>query len=138
QLMGEADARTDGDGRFAIEGLAPGSYTVVAQHPDYAEATAVVDVKDGPASAELPVGPGGLGGGGVLSPAQAPVAGAAVSLSSGGGGGFGRGGFAGLAGGDSTVTDDSGRLRFRHVTPGRYTVAASLRGAGTTPGGRGP
>ena len=133
QLMGESDARTDGDGRFAIEGLAPGSYTVVAQHPDYAEATALVDVKDGPASAELRMVPGGLVGGVVLSTANAPVAGAAVSLSSGGGGGFGRGGFASLAGGDSTVTDDSGRFRFRHVTAGRYTVSASMRGHGTTP-----
>ena len=133
QLMGESDARTDGDGGFAIEGLSPGSYTVVAQHPDYADATAVVDVKDGPAAAELRMVPGGSVGGVVLSTANTPVAGAAVSLSSGGGGGFGRGGFAGFAGGDSTVTDDSGRFRFRHVTAGRYTVTASLRGHGTTP-----
>jgi 5-hydroxyisourate hydrolase-like protein (transthyretin family) len=133
QLMGDSDARTDGDGRFAIEGLAPGSYTVVAQHPDYAEATAVVDVKDGPAAAELRMVPGGSVGGVVVSTGNAPAAGAAVSLSSGAGGGFGRGGLAGLAGGDSTVTDESGRFRFRHVTAGRYTVSASLRGHGTTP-----
>jgi large repetitive protein len=134
QLMGESDARTDGEGRFAIEGLAPGSYTVVAQHPDYADATAVVDVKDGPAAAELRMVPGGTVGGVVLSSANTPLAGAAVSLASGGrGGGFGRGGFGGFAGGDTTVTDESGRFRFRHVTAGRYTVTASLRGHGTTP-----
>jgi len=133
QLMGDSDARTDGDGRFTIEGLAPGSYTVVAQHPDFADATAVVDVKEGPAAAELRMLPGGTVGGVVLSTTSTPLAGAAVSLSSGAGGGFGRGGFGGFAGGDSTVTDESGRFRFRHVTAGRYTVAASLRGQRTTP-----
>jgi protocatechuate 3,4-dioxygenase beta subunit len=133
QLMGEADARTDGDGRFAIEGLAPGSYTVVAQHPDYADATAVVDVKEGPAAAELRMLPGGTVGGVVLSTGSTPLAGAAVSLSSGAAGGFPRGGFGGFAGGDTTITDDAGRFRFRHVTAGRYTVAASLQGQGTTP-----
>ena len=134
QLMGESDARTDSEGRFAIEGLAVGSYTVVAQHPDYADATAVVDVKEGPASAELRMMPGGTVGGVVLSPTSTPLAGAAVSLSAGGGGGRGRGGgFGGFAGGDTTVTDDAGRFRFRHVTAGRYSVAASLRGHGTTP-----
>ena len=106
---------------------------MVAQHPDYADATAVVDVKDGPAAAELRMLPGGTVGGVVLSTASTPLAGAAVSLSSGAGGGFGRGGFGGFVGGDTTVTDDSGRFRFRHVTAGRYTVAASLRGQGTTP-----
>jgi protocatechuate 3,4-dioxygenase beta subunit len=134
QLMGESDARTDGEGRFAIEGLAVGSYTVVAQHPDYADATAVVDVKEGPASAELRMLPGGTVGGVVLSLTSTPLAGAAVSLSAGAGGGRGRGGgFGGFAGGDTTVTDDAGRFRFRHVTAGRYTVSASLRGHGTTP-----
>ena len=133
QLMGESDARTDGEGRFAIEGLAPGSYTVVAQHPDYADATAVVDVKEGPAATELRMLPGGTVGGVVLSTGSTPLAGAAVSLSSGAAGGFPRGGFGGFTGGDTTVTDDGGRFRFRHVTAGRYTVTASLRGQGTTP-----
>lgn len=52
-LMGASDARTDGDGRFAIEGLAAGSYGVIAQHPDYASATTAVEVKDAPAPVEL-------------------------------------------------------------------------------------
>lgn len=32
---GELGATTDADGRFLIEGLAPGQYVVVAEHPDY-------------------------------------------------------------------------------------------------------
>src|SRR5258706_16225156 len=107
--MGDSDARTDGEGRFAIEGLAPGSYTVVAQHPDYADATAVVDVKEGAASAELRMLPGGTVGGVVLSPTSTPLAGAAVSLSAGAGGGRGRvGGFLGFAGGGTAVPHAAG------------------------------
>lgn len=133
-LMGETDARTDAEGRFAIEGLAAGSYTVVAQHPDYANATALVAVKDGPASAELRMLPGGTLGGTVLSETNAPLVGATVSLSSGSGGGFGRaGGFGGFDDGQTTMTDDAGRFRFQHVTAGRYSVMASLRGHRTAP-----
>src|SRR5258706_2850939 len=132
--MGESDARTDSEGRFAIEAVAVAWYAVVAKHRDYAAAGAVVDVREGPASAELRMLPGGTVGGVVLSPTNTPLAGAAVSLSAGAGGGRGRGGgFGGFAGGDTTVTDDAGRFRFRHVTAGRYSVAASLRGHGTTP-----
>ena len=134
-LMGESDARTDADGLFAIEGLGAGSYTVVAQHPDFADATALVEVKEGPATTELRLMPGAAVAGTVLSETRAPLPGATVVL--GAGAGFGRGGF--LGGGlgspaaNSTITDDSGRFRFAHVTAGRYSVSASLRGHQTAP-----
>jgi hypothetical protein len=126
-LSGDADSRSDADGRFVIGGLAPGSYTVMARHPDYADSSALVEVKDGPAAVDLRLTAGGRVGGIVLSETNAPLAGAAVTLASGaaGGGGFGRGGF---GGGQSTVTDEGGRFRFTHLAAGRYTVEASLRG----------
>jgi protocatechuate 3,4-dioxygenase beta subunit len=126
-LTGDGDSRSDADGRFVIDGLAPGTYTVMARHPDYADGSALVEVKEGPAAVDLRLTPGGGIGGVVLSEANAPLPGAAVTLSSGApaAGGFGRGGF---AGGQSTVTDDGGRFRFSHLAAGRYTVQASLRG----------
>ena len=132
-LLGESDARTDADGLFTIEGLGPGSYTVVAQHPDFADATALVEVKEGPATTELRLMPGGVVAGTVLSETRAPLPGAVVVL--GTGGGFGRGGFGGFGGpgGNSTTTDDAGRFRFSHITAGRYSVSASLRGHQTAP-----
>jgi large repetitive protein len=128
-LAGDADARTDGDGRFAVEGLGAGSYTVMARHPDYADGSALVDVKDAPVAADLRLTPGGSVGGTVLSEANAPLPGATVTL--GAGGGFGRGGA--FAGAQTTMTDDGGRFRFTHVTAGRYAVAASVRARQTLP-----
>ena len=130
-LMGESDARTDADGGFVIDGAGPGSYTVVAQHPDYAQGTALVEVKEGAARADLRLVPGGVLGGVVLSETSTPLPGAAVSLGSGGG--FGRGGGMAGPGGQSTMTDDAGHFRFTHVTAGRYTLAASLRGHQAAP-----
>lgn len=127
-LMGASDARTNADGQFSIDGVSAGSYTVVAQHPDYAQATTVVEVKDGAASAELRMVPGGTVGGVVLSETSAPLAGASVSLSAGAGGGRGGFGGGGFGGGQSATTDEAGRFRFLHVTAGRYSVSASLRG----------
>ncbi|HYT26219.1 MAG TPA: carboxypeptidase regulatory-like domain-containing protein, partial [Actinomycetota bacterium] len=128
-LAADGDARTNSDGRFAVAGLAAGSYTVMARHPDYADNSALVDVKDAPVTADLRLAPGGSVGGTVLSETNAPLPGATVTL--GAGGGLGRG--AAFAGGQTTISDDSGRFRFTHVTAGRYAVAASLRSRQTTP-----
>lgn len=129
-LAGDADARTDGDGHFAVEGLGPGSYTVMARHPDYADGSALVEVKDAPVAADLRLTPGGSVGGTVLSEANAPLPGATVTLGAGGGG-FGRGGA--FAGAQTTMSDDGGRFRFTHVTAGRYAVSASVRSRQTLP-----
>ena len=129
-LAGDADARTDSDGRYTVGGLAAGSYTVMARHPDYADGSTLVDVKDAPVSADLRLTPGGSVGGTVLSEANAPLPGATVTLGAGGGG-FGRGGAFG--GGQTTMSDDAGHFEFTHVTAGRYAVAASIRSRQTTP-----
>ncbi|HUG53315.1 MAG TPA: carboxypeptidase regulatory-like domain-containing protein [Vicinamibacteria bacterium] len=132
QLLGGATAaRTDAEGRFAFEGLATGPYTVVAQHPDYAGATASVTVAEGPAAAEVRMFTGGTVAGTVLSQTNTPLSGAAVTLSAGGAA-FGRGTFAG-PGGQTATTDEAGRFRFRHVSAGRYALSASVRGHRTAP-----
>jgi Carboxypeptidase regulatory-like domain len=117
-------ASTDADGRYEIGGLAPGTWALTASQPDWSEATTTVELKDAPATADIRLGKGGSVGGVVLA-AGRPVAGAQVSLSAAGDTGF-RG--MGMGGGDQgTLSDDGGRFRFERLTPGRYSVVATLR-----------
>src|SRR5205814_5103016 len=128
-LGGEPDARTDADGAFSIDGVGTGSYTVMAQHPDYAQGTALVEVKDGPAATELRLAPGSVVSGAVVSETSAPLPGATVTLSAGG---LGRGPMAAF-GGDTTVSDETGAFRFTHVAAGRYALSASAGRHQTAP-----
>ncbi len=82
QPPGEARARTDGDGRFAIYGLAPGaSYEVVAEREGYAPGRAEIYAL-GPASPalRLVLGRGLRASGRVIGDDERPVAGAVVRL----------------------------------------------------------
>jgi protocatechuate 3,4-dioxygenase beta subunit len=124
----EDSASTDADGHYEISGLAPGTWTLTASHPDWSEATTTVELKDAPATADIRLGRGGSVAGVVLA-AGRPVAGAQVSLSS-----AGDTGFRGMGGGDQgTLTDGSGRFRFERLTPGRYSVVAALRDQSSSP-----
>ncbi len=127
---GDADHTTDADGRFEVEGLAPGKAEVRVSHSDYSDATRTVDVKEGGATAEIQLTRGGTVGGAVVSDSRRPVAGADVSLVAAGEGGPGR---MLVAGGQASVTDESGRFRFEHLGPGRYTVTARLGTASSDP-----
>jgi protocatechuate 3,4-dioxygenase beta subunit len=133
-MGGEAadnEATTDADGRYEITGLATGSWTVSASHPEWSEASANVELKDGPATVDLRLGHGGSIGGAVLAGGR-PVAGAQVGLSTAGEAGFGGRGFGG--GGDqATLSDPAGRFRFDRLTPGRYALGATLRSQSSTP-----
>ncbi len=123
----EGPGATDAEGRFEIEGLAPGSYTITATHPDWTEETERVELKDQPASVEIRLGRGGAIGGSVLAGGRG-VAGATVSLSAAGQsfrGPFG--------GGQTAITDEGGRFRFDRLSAGRYTLVASLRTQGSAP-----
>ncbi len=124
----EGGARTGPDGRFELTGLAPGAYSVSATHPDFAEASESAQVKGPSATVELRLGRGSRLAGVVASGGR-PVAGASVVLSAAGegfGGPFG-------PGAQSVTSDDAGRFRFERLTPGRYTMLATLRGQSSSP-----
>lgn len=71
-------ARTDGDGRFAFDGVAPGRRTLSADHGDYASSTLMVDADDSPI--EVVLRAGGVLEGTVFGADGAPVAHASVRL----------------------------------------------------------
>ena len=126
----DAAAYTDADGRFDVPGVALGTWKLVARHPDYAEASQLVELRQNVADAEIRMSNGGDLGGFVVSEGGAPVGGASVAMRAGGEGGgfrFGPG-----PSGSSTLSDDSGRFRFDRLSAGRYAVTASLRGRTST------
>jgi large repetitive protein len=129
-LSGEGEYVTDADGRFEIEGLAPGKQKVTAKHPDYAEASETAEVKESGGSVEIHLAGGGVLAGTVFSDARQPLVGADVTLAAAGESGFGRNM---LGGGQAAVTDAAGRFRFDHLTAGRFSVTASMSGKSSTP-----
>jgi hypothetical protein len=126
-LDDDGSATTDAEGRFRLEGLSPGSYTLTASHPEWTEETERVELKEQPSTVEIRLGRGGAIGGVVLAGGRG-VAGAGVSLSAAG---QSRGPFGG--GDRNAITDDAGRFRFDTLTAGRYTLVASLRTQSSAP-----
>ncbi|HEV8267862.1 MAG TPA: carboxypeptidase-like regulatory domain-containing protein, partial [Thermoanaerobaculia bacterium] len=59
-LSGDESILTDADGRFEVEGLAPGKLHVSVKHPDYTEASENVELKEGGSSVELKLATGGI------------------------------------------------------------------------------
>jgi len=129
---GDNEAATDAEGRYELTGLAPGTWTVTASHADWSEATASVEIKDAPVTADIRLGRGGTVAGSVLA-AGRPVAGAQVTLAAAGDSGM-RPGTGFLGGGEqSALSDEGGRFRFDRLTPGRYTLGAVLRDQSSSP-----
>jgi protocatechuate 3,4-dioxygenase beta subunit len=118
---------TDAEGRFRIEGLASGSYTLTATHPEWTEETERVELKDQPATVEIRLGRGSAIGGAVLAAGRG-VSGATVSLS-----GAGQGWRGPFGGRRTAMTDDAGRFRFDTLSPGRYTLLATLGNQSSAP-----
>ncbi|HVO10207.1 MAG TPA: carboxypeptidase-like regulatory domain-containing protein [Vicinamibacteria bacterium] len=126
------EAMSDADGRYEIAGLAPGTWTLTASHPDWSDTSANLEVKEAAASLDLRLGRGAAVAGVVLAGGRA-VPGAQVTLSAAGEAGFGMG--AGMPGGDeqSALTDDAGRFRFERLPAGRYSLVATLRSQSSAP-----
>jgi protocatechuate 3,4-dioxygenase beta subunit len=115
---------TDADGRFEIADQAPGSYQVTARHPLFSEGTARVTLEDKDGAIEIPLLGGATIAGLVTSSQGSPIAGAEVSLQSGGDGVR----FNGMGMDTQTsLSDGAGRFRFEHLAAGRYKVAAAMR-----------
>jgi len=129
---GDHEAGTDAEGRYELTGLAPGTWKVTASHADWSEATASVELKDAPATADIRLGRGGSLGGSVLAGGR-PVAGAQITLAAAGDSGM-RPGMGFLGGGEqSALSDEGGRFRFDRLTPGRYSLSAALRDQTSAP-----
>jgi protocatechuate 3,4-dioxygenase beta subunit len=111
------EATSDADGLFEAEGVAPGKVHVTAQHADYAAARETVSVGEDGGSVELKLSTGGSASAVVALTTGEPIAGARANVSLAGGGAY-----------QSAVAGADGRVRFRHLLPGRYTLRASDRG----------
>lgn len=122
-LDGNDDITSDAEGAFTIEGIAVGRVKVTAKNPDYADGSEVADVKETGGSVEIKLASGGSMSG-VVAFGNQPAAGANVSLAGAGEAGFGRI----LGGGQTTMTDATGRFEFDHLVAGRYSVSAGLNG----------
>lgn len=125
--LGGSALQTDVDGKVEGEGLAPGKVTVTVHHPDYTGATESTLLSEAGGRVEVALSRGGALAGVVLSETRQRVPGAEVSLVGAGTEGrrFGTGG--------ETVADGSGRFRFEHLAPGRYTLRARAAGQATEP-----
>lgn len=110
--------RSDGAGRFALQGLWPGRLRVEARVPGRSPAwSEVLTLADGAevTGLALRLGPGGTLGGSVRSPQGAPIAGATV-------------GFADVVGAPVATSDDAGRFVLADLPPGTWTFEARAEG----------
>ena len=78
------DHPVDGEGRFRIDGLAPGAVVVAADHDRYREVERSLDLRPGINRVDLVLKPGLAVAGRVVDGAGAPVAGATVGLTGAG------------------------------------------------------
>lgn len=106
-------ARTDGDGRYRIEGIPPGARTFVAAHQSHPRATRDLEVRDGENRLDFRLSSGREVSGIVADALGSPVAGATVSLN-----GLSRGGRR------NEVSASDGSFRFTGIADGHYRLRA--------------
>jgi protocatechuate 3,4-dioxygenase beta subunit len=127
--MPETFASSDRLGRFQVEGLADGKFTVVARHPDYAEAR-LEDVEvDSSASApevEIVLSRGGALEGVVRTRDGTDVAGRVIEVYPQ------QNGAPWWRSGQNVRTSEDGTFRFEHLPSGRVTAGLQQTDGDTT------
>lgn len=110
-------ARTNGDGRYRLEGVATGPQTLIATQEGYLRGLRDLDVRPGENRLDFRLGEGASVSGRVVDEGGRPVAGSAVSL------------IASRPGsGREGTSDTDGSFRFSGVEPGSYSLAAHREG----------
>jgi protocatechuate 3,4-dioxygenase beta subunit len=82
-FMMQASAETDGDGRYRLDGVAPGTRTVQAEHKSYRRAVRDLEVRPGENTLDISLEGGSEVRGRVVDEGGAPVPGARVMLREG-------------------------------------------------------
>ena len=118
-----AGATTDTDGAFSIEGVTPGKARVTARGPEYATASEFVEVAETGGTVELKLTPGASVSAAVVSPSGEPQAGAEATLTQAGQN----------YGGTKAVAGPDGRVKYSHLSPGRYALTAGSGGRRSKP-----
>ena len=111
-------AVTDGAGYYRLEGLAPGTLSIEAQHSDYARAVRDIELHVGRNTLDLTLAGGVEFTGSVHDADGAPVSAAAIALTPAGR----------HWGGPQATTSSDGRFTVRGVRDGDYRVRVSAAG----------
>lgn len=115
--------RTDGEGRYRLEGLPPGRRSLSAYHEDYEPVTREVELEVGDNRLILAFEGGAELSGRVVDTSGSPVGGAEVSLESEASGRW--------RGSRETATDSSGTFAIQGISEGSYSL--HVQGAGYAP-----
>jgi hypothetical protein len=115
--MGAAEAESDGDGRYRLEGVEPGPRTLEATHERYDRGVASLEVRPGENRLDVRLGGGQEVSGRVIGAGGQPVAGATVALSPPG--------MRWWSGERSATTDAAGLFEIPGVPDGTYDATAS-------------
>jgi hypothetical protein len=113
-------ARTDGEGRYRLEGIGAGPQTLAASQEGYQSAIRDMVVQPGQNQLDFRLAEGLSVGGRVTDSGGAPVAGAGVSLMTSGPGAM-----------RNEMSAADGTFRFPGVEPGRFVVSAQKQGYST-------
>jgi hypothetical protein len=119
-------SNTDADGAFVIEGVAPGTVSLLASASGRPSQTKVVELAADRSDVEIVLANGATVTGEVRRHDGSPAAGAEVAMQEAGSGM--RGGF----GGTTETADAAGRFVFRGVEKGRYDLLATTTSGGSS------
>lgn len=112
-------AAADGEGRYRIEGIPPGTRSVVVQHDDYKQETRTLEVEVGDNVLDIVLERGLTLSGRVLDSSGQPVATADLNLNSNS---------ISLMGNPQDVSDNSGDFSIGGLSEGTYTLQAHKEG----------